>query len=98
MIRILYIGCTTDVTITYSMGRPTKEQKLRYTQVLKGHIALAEIKFPAIITTGGHLYGLSRQFLWKNNKITLMVHVMVFVISQMFMKDRKILVYELMLF
>ncbi len=63
-----YIGCTTDVTRTFSMGRPTKEQKLRYTQVLKGHIALAEIKFPANITTGGHLDVLARQFLWKEQQ------------------------------
>jgi Xaa-Pro aminopeptidase len=60
-----YEGCTTDVTRTFSIGAATREQKLRYTQVLKGHIALSSIKFPANVT-GSHLDVLARQFLWKD--------------------------------
>ncbi len=64
-----YNGCTTDVTRTVAIGGyPTKEQKLRYTQVLKGHIALSIIKFPANITTGGNLDVLARQFLWRDEQ------------------------------
>ncbi|MCC8417792.1 MAG: aminopeptidase P family protein [Rickettsia endosymbiont of Bryobia graminum] len=62
-----YKGCTTDITRTFSIGAPTKEQKLRYTQVLKGHIALAIIKFPANVT-GSNLDVLARQFLWKDSQ------------------------------
>ena len=58
-----YLGCTTDVTRTICLGIPTKEQKKRYTQVLKGHIALMLIHFP-IGTTGEHLDVLARQYLW----------------------------------
>jgi Xaa-Pro aminopeptidase len=62
-----YKGATTDVTRTFTVGAPTKEQKLRYTQVLKGHIALSIIKFPTNVT-GANLDVLARQFLWKDNK------------------------------
>lgn len=62
-----YRGCTTDVTRSFAIGRPTKEQKLRYTQVLKGHIAISMIKFPANIT-GSHLDVLARQFLWRDQQ------------------------------
>ncbi|WP_425363011.1 aminopeptidase P family N-terminal domain-containing protein [Candidatus Tisiphia endosymbiont of Hybos culiciformis] len=63
-----YKGCTTDVTRTFAIGNPTEEQKLRYTQVLKGHIALSTIKFPVNITTGSHLDVLARQFLWRDRQ------------------------------
>lgn len=63
-----YQGCTTDVTRTFIIGKPTNEQKIRYTQVLKGHIALSTIKFPANITTGAHLDVLARQFLWNDEQ------------------------------
>lgn len=62
-----YKGATTDVTRTFSIGDPTEEQKLRYTQVLKGHIALSTIKFPKGIT-GANLDILARQFLWKDEQ------------------------------
>ncbi len=39
--------------------------KRRFTQVLKGHIALATIRFPKG-TTGGQLDTLARQFLWAD--------------------------------
>lgn len=63
-----YKGCTTDVTRTFAIDDPTEEQKLRYTQVLKGHIALSMIKFPVNITTGSHLDVLARQFLWRDGQ------------------------------
>ncbi len=62
-----YKGSTTDVTRTFAIGNPTEEQKLRYTQVLKGHIALATIKFPRNVT-GGNLDVLARQFLWRDHQ------------------------------
>jgi Xaa-Pro aminopeptidase len=55
---------TTDVTRTVSLKAPTEQQKLFYTLVLKGHIALADAKFPSG-TTGTQLDTLARQFLWK---------------------------------
>jgi len=58
---------TTDVTRTICKHSPTEEQKLCYTLVLKGHIALADAKFP-VGTTGSQLDSLARQFLWKYSK------------------------------
>ncbi|WPY00546.1 Aminopeptidase P family protein [Candidatus Trichorickettsia mobilis] len=60
-----YLGATTDITRTITIGIPTQEQKKRYTQVLKGHLALANIKFPNNIT-GANLDVLARQFLWAD--------------------------------
>ncbi|WP_316354974.1 M24 family metallopeptidase [Candidatus Trichorickettsia mobilis] len=60
-----YLGATTDITRTITIGNPTQEQKKRYTQVLKGHLALANIKFPNNIT-GANLDVLARQFLWAD--------------------------------
>lgn len=60
-----YLGGTTDVTRTINIGVPTEEQKLRYTQVLKGHINLAKQKFvPG--TSGGNLDVLARMYLWQD--------------------------------
>ncbi len=50
-----YKGATTDITRTITIGTATDEQKKRYTQVLKGHIALAKAKFPKNIITGANL-------------------------------------------
>jgi len=58
-----YLTGTTDVTRTIALGNPTSEQKDRYTRVLKGHIALASITFPAG-TTGAQLDAFARQYLW----------------------------------
>lgn len=63
-----YQGCTTDVTRTFTIGQPTLEQKRRYTQVLKGNIALSMIKFPAGSVSGANLDILARQFLWQDCK------------------------------
>ena len=57
-------GGTTDVTRTVTIGtKPTPEHQQAYTQVLKGHIALFQIKFPTG-TTGAQLDALARQYLW----------------------------------
>ncbi len=60
-----YIDGTTDVTRTLVAGNPTAEMKRRYTQVLKGHIALAVARFPHG-TTGSQLDALARQYLWQD--------------------------------
>lgn len=62
-----YQGCTTDITRTIAIGVPTSEQKKRYTQVLKGHIALANAKFPKDKITGANLDILARQYLWQDH-------------------------------
>lgn len=59
-----YLDGTTDITRTFAIGEPTQAQKEHYTLVLKGHIALANIKFP-IGTTGAQLDALARQYLWE---------------------------------
>ncbi|MCC8370651.1 MAG: aminopeptidase P family protein [Rickettsia endosymbiont of Stiretrus anchorago] len=61
-----YKGATTDITRTITIGTATDEQKKRYTQVLKGHIALAKAKFPKNIITGANLDILARQYLWQD--------------------------------
>ena len=58
-----YLDGTTDVTRTVAIGAPTAEMRDRFTRVLKGHIALAAIRFPEG-TTGADLDILARQFLW----------------------------------
>ncbi len=59
-----YLDGTTDVTRTIAIGNPSTEQQERFTLVLKGHIALATIKFPRGVT-GSHLDVLARAALWK---------------------------------
>ena len=60
-----YRDGTTDVTRTMAVGEPTAEMVKRYTQVLKGHIALDSAVFPKG-TTGGQLDVLARQYLWAD--------------------------------
>ncbi|WP_017671478.1 aminopeptidase P family protein [Blastomonas sp. AAP53] len=60
-----YLDGTTDITRTIAIGTPTQEMKRRFTQVLKGHIALATIRFPHG-TSGGQLDALARQYLWAD--------------------------------
>lgn len=60
-----YLDGTTDITRTVTIGQPTQQQKLDYTLVLKGHVALACAKFPKG-TRGVQLDVLARQFLWQN--------------------------------
>ncbi len=60
-----YLDGTTDITRTIALSEPTEEQKLHYTCVLKGHIALDRAVFPKG-TTGGQLDILARQHLWQH--------------------------------
>jgi Xaa-Pro aminopeptidase len=59
-----YPDGTTDVTRTIAIGQPTEEMRDRFTRVLKGHIALATVRFPAG-TTGSQLDVLARRPLWE---------------------------------
>jgi Xaa-Pro aminopeptidase len=59
-----YLDGTTDITRTVAIGRPTKEMRDRFTRVLKGHIALARVRFPKG-TTGHQLDALARMSLWE---------------------------------
>lgn len=58
-----YPDGTTDVTRTIIVGTPTAEMKDRFTRVLKGHIALATLRFPEG-TTGQMIDAFARRFLW----------------------------------
>jgi Xaa-Pro aminopeptidase len=58
-----YLDGTTDITRTVAFGEPSAEMKDRFTRVLKGHIALARIRFPAGVT-GSALDVLARASLW----------------------------------
>lgn len=59
-----YPDGTTDVTRTVPIGEPTQEMRERFTLVLKGHIALATVRFPKG-TTGSNLDALARYPLWQ---------------------------------
>lgn len=59
-----YDDGTTDVTRTVAVGEPTPGMRDRFTRVLKGHIALATVRFPKG-TTGSQLDVLARQPLWQ---------------------------------
>ncbi len=59
-----YLDGTTDITRTVLLGRRgTKEQKDRFTRVLKGHIALSQARFPKG-TMAPALDTLARKALW----------------------------------
>ncbi|MEQ1929967.1 MAG: aminopeptidase family protein P, partial [Parvularculaceae bacterium] len=58
-----YTDGTTDITRTVAIGEPTAEMKDRFTRVLKGHIALGTMRFPAG-TTGHQLDMIARKPLW----------------------------------
>ena len=58
-----YSDGTTDITRTVTLGNPTAQQKDRFTRVLKGHLALANAKFPKG-TCGPQLDTLARKPLW----------------------------------
>jgi Xaa-Pro aminopeptidase len=59
-----YLDGTTDVTRTVAIGTPSAEMIDRFTRVLKGHIALARVRFPAG-TSGHQLDALARMALWS---------------------------------
>lgn len=58
-----YPDGTTDITRTVPIGEASDEMRDRFTRVLKGHIALATMKFPAG-TTGHQLDAIARKPLW----------------------------------
>ena len=60
-----YFDGTTDITRTVSLGNTTAQQKRDFTLVMKGHIAVGSMIFPAG-TRGAQLDALARQFLWKD--------------------------------
>ena len=60
-----YLDGTTDVTRTVAIGEPTAEMRERFTLVLKGHLALARVRFPTG-TTGSALDVLARMALWAH--------------------------------
>ncbi len=59
-----YDDGTTDVTRTVPIGEPTADMRRHFTLVLKGHIALSQIRFPEG-TTGSALDVLARAPLWN---------------------------------
>jgi Xaa-Pro aminopeptidase len=58
-----YLDGTTDVTRTVAMGEPSPQMAEHFTLVLKGHLALGRVRFPAG-TTGSSLDALARLPLW----------------------------------
>ena len=60
-----YLDGTTDVTRTIAIGEPSAEMRQRFTLVLKGHLALAAIRFPPG-TTGSALDVLARAAMWMH--------------------------------
>ena len=61
-----YRDGTTDITRTIIIGKPTLEQKDRFTRVLKGHIAVAEARF-LIDTKSSDIDSLARKSLKEIN-------------------------------
>ncbi|MDD6044084.1 MAG: aminopeptidase P family protein [Clostridia bacterium] len=59
-----YYGGTTDITRTISMGPVPYEQKVGYTLVLEGMLALMDAKFPKGCA-GYHLDAIARMPLWQ---------------------------------
>ena len=59
-----YTNGTTDITRTFVLGEITKEQRMHYTAVLKGMLALADAKF-RYGCTGHNLDYIAREPLWR---------------------------------
>lgn len=59
-----FLDGTTDITRTVAIGAPSAEQMDAFTRVLKGHIALATVRFPKG-TSGSQLDALARLCLWQ---------------------------------
>ena len=59
-----YLDGTTDTTRTIHLGEPSDEEKMAYTMVLKGHIAIDKLKFP-VGTKGIQIDALARMYLWS---------------------------------
>jgi Xaa-Pro aminopeptidase len=59
-----YQDGTTDITRTVAIGAPSAEMRRHFTLVLKGHIAIATLRFPKG-TRGTHLDAMARRPLWE---------------------------------
>ncbi len=59
-----YQDGTTDITRTIALGETTEEERKAYTLVLKGHIALARLKFPSG-SSGTQLDLSARYSMWQ---------------------------------
>lgn len=59
-----YWDGTTDITRTIAFSSPSQEEKIHFTLVLKGMMALSQVRFPKG-TSGVQLDTLARQFLWQ---------------------------------
>lgn len=59
-----YLDGTTDVTRVCVAGTPTPEMRARYTQVLRGHVAVMRQRFPEGVD-GAQLDTLARAPLWQ---------------------------------
>lgn len=60
-----YLDGTTDVTRTVAIGEPSAEMINRNTLVLKGHLAIARLRFPPG-TTGSAIDAFARAALWAH--------------------------------
>lgn len=59
-----YYQGTTDITRTIHLSKPTKEEMMDYTLVLKGMIQLSMVHFPAG-TRGAQIDALARMSMWR---------------------------------
>ncbi|MDQ0395248.1 aminopeptidase P family protein [Labrys monachus] len=59
-----YVDGTTDITRTIAVGDVTPLMRDRYTRVLKGHIAIAQVRFPKG-ASGSQLDSFARAALWE---------------------------------
>lgn len=59
-----YRDGTTDITRTIAVGQPNAAMRRHFTLVLKGHIAIATLRFPKGIT-GAHIDAFARRALWE---------------------------------
>jgi len=59
-----YPDGTTDITRTMPIGAVGEEERERFTRVLKGHIAIATLRFPKG-TTGTQIDAMARYTLWQ---------------------------------
>ncbi|KYQ91757.1 peptidase M24 family protein [Tieghemostelium lacteum] len=59
-----YFDGTTDVTRTVYFGNPTQHEIDCYTRVLKGHLGISLLKFPARVT-GRDIDSVARMVLWE---------------------------------
>ncbi len=61
-----YLDGTTDVTRTIAIGQVPPERKIAYTLVLKGMIAMSQLRWPAGLA-GRDIEAVGRSWLWGNH-------------------------------